>query len=75
MNDTTYTDNGLTYEATVSESWVVDLIRKFSWKSKMILKELAKAAESTSKQARQESPLGLTDKSIIKRWNKERFLL
>ena len=71
MNDTTYTDNGLTYEATVSESWVVDLLRKFSWKSKMILKELAKAAESTAKQARQESPLGLTDKSIIKRWNSE----
>ena len=56
MNDTTYADNGPTYEATVFESWVIDLIRKFSWKSKMILKELAKAAESTAKQARQESP-------------------
>ena len=65
MNDTTYTDNGLTYEATVSESWVVDLIRKFSWRSKVILKELAKTAKLTDKQARQESPLGLTYKSII----------
>lgn len=69
--DTTYTQDGITYEAIVSESWVVDLLRQFSPKSRVILKELTKAAESTVRQARDDAPAGLVDRSIISRWNPE----
>lgn len=69
--DTTYTQDGITYEAVITQSWVVNLIRQFSPKSKVIVSELTKAAESTAMQARQKSPPGLVDKSIIDRWNSE----
>lgn len=73
MKETTYEVDGVLYEAVVSESWTVKTICSWNEEAFAILGELTKFTRNAVQSARQNSPLGLADVSILERWDKEQI--
>lgn len=73
MKETTYEIDGVQYEAVVFESWTVKTICCWNEGSAAILGELTKFTRNAVRSARENSPLGLADVSILARWDKEQI--
>lgn len=73
MNQTTYEIDGVQYEAVVLESWTVKTICRWNEESSAILGELTKFTRKAVQSARENSPAGLADVSILARWDKEQI--
>lgn len=73
MKETTYEIDGVQYEAVVSESWTVKTICRWNEEASAILGKLTKFTRNAVQSARQSSPLGLADVSILARWDKEQI--